>query len=269
MSITAVLQQQYNRIEREWLRYQNNPYDADRVHDLRVAIRTLRGLIKFLKRQMPQAVYQVLNADLGQAARLFGPLRDLDVLIGKAGEFAVEHPQAGSAYRGLFDELHDQRNQLMEQTLSDSAALMLTTCLTRVKTHLDNLIFKGHPDQAFVKEFKRRDQKLMKQYQNLDFHDYPRVHHVRKRAKTLRYSAAYFSPFLPKKSKKVLRQAKHVQDVCGLITDAHVNDGQLHRLADKMKNSTDRQLLLQMAQAQRKIYTANRKTILKKAAQTN
>lgn len=272
-SIKAILQQRYAKIQTEWRRYRNNPYDVERPHDLRVAIRTLRGLIKFLKRDMPQLTYESLDNDLSQAAKLFSPLRDLDVLIAEAGDFAYEHPEESSAYSALFEKLRQKRDEEMKHTLTKASRLTFTTCLKRIKTQLDSLTFEsaGNPDypKLLAKEFKRRDRELMKQYHQLDFHDYPRVHHVRKRAKTLRYSATYFADFVPKKERKRVERAKRIQDICGVITDAHVNDQQLQRLAANTSSLEHRRVLLQIAEEQRKIYTADKQAVVKRALTNN
>ncbi|MCV3739938.1 CHAD domain-containing protein [Lentilactobacillus hilgardii] len=264
-SIKTILNQQYKTIQIEWLRYRNNPYDVQRAHDLRVSIRTLRGLIKFLKRQIPQVVYDSLNGDLSQSAKIFGPLRDLDVLMIQVGKFAYAHPEEETDYQGLFEGLYHQRNEEMQTTLTDTTQEALATYLMQVKAQLDTLNFKHETDwdKSIAREFKRRDHKLMKQYHQLDFHDYLHVHHVRKRAKTLRYSATYFSEFIPEKEGRILRKAKRVQDVCGTITDAHVIDGELRQLAAQTTDQDRQKLLLRIARSQRDIYMADKKTIIK------
>uniref|UniRef100_UPI00403F544A CHAD domain-containing protein n=1 Tax=Lentilactobacillus hilgardii TaxID=1588 RepID=UPI00403F544A len=168
-SIKTILNQQYKTIQIEWLRYRNNPYDVQRAHDLRVSIRTLRGLIKFLKRQMPQVVYDSLNGDLSQSAKIFGPLRDLDVLMIQVGKFAYAHPEEKTDYQGLFEGLYRQRNEEMQTTLTDTTQEALATYLMQVKAQLDTLNFKHEMDwdKSIAQEFKRRDHKLMKSTTNL------------------------------------------------------------------------------------------------------
>lgn len=266
MSITTILQQQYHSIQTEQIRYQNNPYDSERVHDLRVAIRTLRGLVKFLKREMPQETYETLDRTLSNAAKIFSPLRDLDVLIVEAGAFAYAHPEGKVNYRDFFKMFDNKRHEEMQQTLVDSVQQELTTDLDQVKAQLKTVNFNHVPDwtKLIAKELKRRKHQLIKQYDHLDFQDYPRVHHVRKKAKTLRYSATYFAEFVPKKAEKIRRQAKRVQDVCGSITDAHVNYVALNQLASQTTDDNNKALLLRIARAQREKFTA-----IKKSAKSN
>ncbi len=263
-TISTILNQQYAVIQTEWLRYQNNPYDADRVHDLRVAIRTLRGLIKFLKRQISKPVFDNLDETLSQAAQLFGPLRDWDVLVMEAGEFVYLHPRNQATYRNLFQTLYEQRNRKMQATLKPEVQRKIAGDLLRVKAQLKELKFNDQHNwpKLIAHEFNRRDHKLMAQYRNLDFDDYVQVHHVRKRAKTLRYAATYFSALRPKHGKKILRRAKNIQDICGTLTDAHINEGQLRQLAAKISDTDQQAILLQLAQVQRQRYRAEREAIV-------
>ena len=72
MTIQKIIEKRYQAIQAEWTRYLNNPYDPNRAHDLRVMIRTLRGLIKFLKRRIDPAIYTGMDAELSRSANLFG-----------------------------------------------------------------------------------------------------------------------------------------------------------------------------------------------------
>ncbi|WP_407124088.1 CHAD domain-containing protein [Weissella paramesenteroides] len=163
MSVKEVLQQQYHQIQIEWLRYQNNPYEVARVHDLRVSIRTLRGLIKFLKPALSISIYNQLNTDLGEFAQHFSDLRDLDVLIAKVGEYAYQYPENGSNYPELFKQLQHRRTEKMVQTLNKESQVIIEKYLDKVNTTLKDLKFEGKIDQGnmMAKEFKHRDRKLM------------------------------------------------------------------------------------------------------------
>ena len=47
-----VFEQQINKVSDLYLDYQNNPFSDELVHDLRVSIRELRGLLNFIKKRM-------------------------------------------------------------------------------------------------------------------------------------------------------------------------------------------------------------------------
>lgn len=253
-TIQSILKRRYQAILVENTRYLNNPYDPERAHDLRVMIRTLRGLIKFLKRRIDPAVYTDIDTNLSQAAILFGDLRELDVLIEQAGLYTYDHPDKDADYLHLFSVLRQNRQDEMRQTLNDQAQEKFQNELKQVDKQLTKLKFTQSTGwhQYIVKELNRRNHKLVKIYEELNFKDYPEVHHVRKRSKTLRYASTYFGDFAPNKANKSAKLAKDIQDDTGTITDAHVNYMRLRQLADKMTKDADKQLLLKIADEQLK-----------------
>ncbi|MFT8360570.1 CHAD domain-containing protein [Liquorilactobacillus satsumensis] len=261
MSILTILQRQFDLIETELIRYRNNPFDVERTHDLRVAIRTLRGLFKFLKREIPQAAFAVVDKNLSEAAKIFGTLRELDVLIAKSSEFAYTHPEEHTNYRHFFQDFHHRRQQEMERIMAPKVQQELTDYLAGVRDQLGILRFDKKTDwsKQVAQELKRRKNSLDKAFNQLDFKDYTRVHQIRKRAKTLRYSATYFAKLAPQKAVKVQKQAKKIQAICGEITDAHVNYDFLLQFAEQTDNSADKKLLLRIAQAQHELYAPAKK----------
>ncbi|AUJ29779.1 CHAD domain-containing protein [Liquorilactobacillus hordei] len=256
-SILTILQLQYDLIEKELIRYQNNPYDADQTHDLRVAIRTLRSLFKFLKRDFAPNTFADIDKSLSKAAKVFNDLRELDVLIAKSSEFAYNHPEKRTDYRHFFQSFYNKRKKEMLKTLTPTVQKEIISNLAQVKDQLKTLDFNEENDwnKYIYQELNRREKKLSQLYDDLDFKDYTRVHRIRKKAKTLRYSATYFIEFAPKKAKKISKKAKKIQYACGNITDAHVNYGLLCNFAAQSNNQNDKKLLLRIAQVQKKVYT--------------
>lgn len=254
MSIQTILQKRYAAIEVEWVRYLNNPFDPERAHDLRVMIRTLRGLIKFLKRRLTPAAYTAIDTNLSQAANLFGDLRELDVLIEETGIYAYDHPDKHADYQHLLKILRDNRQHEMTRTLAEETQATLKKNLENVHQQLAKLKFTQTTawHQYIIKELNRRNHKLVALFEKLDFKDYPEVHHVRKRSKTLRYASTYFADFAPNKAGKSAKLAKDIQDDTGTITDAHVNYMRLRQLADQLTKDADKQLLRQIADDQLK-----------------
>ncbi|KRL03542.1 CHAD domain-containing protein [Liquorilactobacillus capillatus] len=255
-TIQLILQQQYASIQTELIRFKNNPYDPERIHDLRVTLRTLRGLFKFLKRKLPETTYTTIDHNLSQAAKLFSSLRDLDVLIINTGEFAAKHFKESTHYYQLFQILHTKREKEMHAILAPPKQQKLATALTRVKKQFNTLNFTKHSawSHYISQELHRRKKKLFKHYQRLNFKDYPHVHRLRKQAKTLRYAATYFTDLLPKNSLKIAKHAKEIQSTCGIITDAHVNYTSLCHFAKRADNKAVQKLILTIAHTQQKIF---------------
>src|SRR5699024_11752212 len=104
-----VFEQQINKVSGLYLDYQNNPFSDELVHDLRVSIRELRGLLNFIKKRMDKDHYNKFYERLGAAARVFGSLRELDVLYEYCEAYAVNHPETGEAYYQLFNTFVKER----------------------------------------------------------------------------------------------------------------------------------------------------------------
>ncbi len=64
LSIQEIINTQYDQILTERIRFLNNPNNADRDHDLRVSIRTLRGLFNFLKKEIPASSFETIDTNL-------------------------------------------------------------------------------------------------------------------------------------------------------------------------------------------------------------
>lgn len=252
MPIQSILHQQFRVIKTEAVRYQNNPYDPDRAHDLRVAIRTLRGLIKFIKRRLPTSVYTEIDQQLSAAAQIFGPVRELDVLIEEAAQFAYDHPDKHAAYQHFFNMLAAKRHDAMQATLTTAVQDQLTATITNVQRQLKALDLDQQDDWTdYVEtEMARRKKKLAKEYRHLDLSDYPAVHHLRKRSKTLRYAATYFVNLAPKNAPKIRQKAEKIQNTTGTITDAHINADYLKTFAEQAQDPRDTALLLKIADDQ-------------------
>jgi CHAD domain-containing protein len=255
-SVLNILQQQFGRIQIEEIRFFNDPNDPERAHDLRVSIRTLRGLCKFLKHQIPPASFTIIDQDLSAAAQIFGQLREMDVLIEKISQYAYEHPVENPSYQHLFATFYQQRQQQMEISLKPTTRQQLDENLLKVKKQLDQLHFETTADwqKLITREMKQRQKKINKAFLQLDLTDYPQVHRIRKRAKTLRYSATFFAGFITKTAQKAQLQAEKIQNECGIITDAHVNFNLLSEFVQKFSDKNDQQLLLKIAQEQQKLY---------------
>ncbi|WP_281164510.1 CHAD domain-containing protein [Liquorilactobacillus sicerae] len=263
-SIMPIFQRQFQQIQIERTHFLNNPYDPERTHALRVSLRTLRGLFKFLKRQLPATSFATIDQNLSQAAKLLGPLREIDVLIEKSSQYALKYPSTdtSSNYYQLFKMFHQQRQQIMEQVLTTTTQTTLKNCLITVKQQLAQLKFQTELNwsKLLTQQLKKRQKKIIKAYRHLDLTDYPQVHQIRKKAKTLRYSATYFADFISQAAIKTQAAAEKIQDTCGVITDAHVNYGLLQDLAAKITDPQQKDLLLKIAHEQEKIYQPTAKS---------
>lgn len=244
----AVFEEQINKVSSLYVDYQNNPFSDELVHDLRVAIRELRGLLNFIKKRMDEDHYNQLNQQLGAAGRVFGPLRELDVLYAYCEGYAIEHPDASNAYYQLFNTFVKDRRIEMNRTFNKGNSATIQEAIELAKEVLDLDLFESKKDwkKYTLNRIKKKDKKLRYAYDNVDISEYEAVHEIRKSAKKLRYAATYFNKTIAKDLSKYKKEAKAIQTEFGKITDAHVNNDLLTVYAEKVNDKQVHDLLIQI-----------------------
>lgn len=244
----AVFEYQINKVSGLYLDYQNNPFSNKLVHDLRVSIRELRGLLNFIKKRMDEDLYNKLNQQLGAAARVFGPLRELDVLYEYCEDYAVDHPETSEAYYQMFNTFVKDRRIEMNRTFNKSNSATIQQAIEDVKEILELDLFENKKDwkKYTLKRLKKKDKKLRYAFKTVDISDYEAVHEIRKSAKKVRYAATYFNETVSKDLNQYRKDAKAIQSEFGEITDLHVNYDLLTEYVDKVKDEKVRDLLIQI-----------------------
>lgn len=146
-----VFEQQINKVSDLYLDYQNNPFSDELVHDLRVSIRELRGLLNFIKKRMDKDHYNKLNQQLGAAARVFGPLRELDVVYEYCEDYAVNHPETSEAYYQLFNTFVKERRIEMNRTFNKGNSATIQQAIEEAKEILELDLFKNKKDWKSIR----------------------------------------------------------------------------------------------------------------------
>lgn len=244
----AVFEQQINKVSALYLDYQNNPFSNQLVHDLRVSIRELRSLLNFIKKRLDEDHYNKLNQQLGAAARVFGPLRELDVLYEYCENYAVDHPETSEAYYQLFNTFVKDRRIEMNRSFNKGNSATIQQAIEDAKEILELSLFEDKKDwkKYTLKRLKKKDKKLRHAFKTVEISDYEAVHEIRKRAKKVRYAATYFDETVSKDLNQYRKHAKAIQSEFGVITDAHVNYELLTEYADKVTDENVRDLLIQI-----------------------
>ncbi len=199
--------------------------DPASLHDMRVAVRRLRALLRAGKR-LVAADTSELDARLKQLGRVLGDVRDLDVLLerleGEAAELGGEDAKQGrSVLRGLRSERSSSRRRLLAALRSDEYLSLLDDTAETIEglapsgadTSLDDLAGKAFAElRDAVRELpdEPADEEL---------------HAVRKKGKRARYAGELAG------RKKSVKRAKKLQDVLGEHQDAVVAAVRLRELA--------------------------------------
>jgi CHAD domain-containing protein len=207
--------------------------DSESLHQLRVATRRSRALLRAARGLVAPEWAEPLRAELAWLGGLLGPVRDLDVLLEHFDEEAktLEEDDA-RAFRRLRSRLVAERQQLRDALLDGMSG-------ERYFRLLDTLEAAGEappgesptPLPEIAGSAFTRLRKAVKSLPARPSDD--ELHQVRIKAKRARYAAELAEAELGKSGTRFIDRAKIVQDVIGEHQDACVAEDRLRALALK------------------------------------
>lgn len=201
--------------------------DPEALHDMRVATRRLRALLRTIRPLVGGGMTETLRSELGWLGRLLGDVRDLDVLLARlAPEVAELGPTDHRAGRALLRRLERERGRRRETLLKELDGARYFALLDELELAASSLPVSGSerlPELA-AREFgrTRRAAKLAGDEPN----DHV-LHELRKRVKHARYAAELVEG---KAAARFVERAKAFQDVVGAHQDAIVAEETLRGL---------------------------------------
>lgn len=258
--LQKVLMKRLEKLKKSYRDYQNNPYDPEAAHNIRANSRKLRSLLNFLKETFDVTKYQKMNNELKELGLIYGPVREVDILIEFCSQVALDEPDLSDHYRALFDFLHRERLKEMRRTFNKTKMQAAESTLEMVESTIETIHFEGKIDwNRYIKNrLAKKNRRLMDNYQNVDMDDHEAVHEIRKKAKKLRFSAKYLGKSSAVKHKKMAKDAQNIQDAFGMITDANVNARMLAAYAEKTDDKELKALFYKMIEVQRNLLKEQR-----------
>jgi CHAD domain-containing protein len=200
--------------------------DAEPVHEMRVAVRRLRALLRAARPIFVREWADALRAELGWLGRALGPLRDLDVFSAYLrAELETLNESDRAAFEPVFPALETDRAAAREEALSVLQSQRYSALFEALGSPPQLLAGEVSLDAIAARELK----KLRKTVQRAerDGSD-EQLHKARIQAKRLRYVAEALG------EKRVVRRAKAFQDVVGEHQDAVVGEERLRALAARV-----------------------------------
>lgn len=204
-----------------FVHFNEHPEDEETVHDLRIAIRTLRSLVTFItpfqKKKQNRRMQRALRSLVG----LLSHLRDLDVLI-------AESAKVDSPPEHLCPELQSLREEECERVKREFARRRSVDYLNHAKQDFSRIEWKkkvereGLPAKDLAERFDRMSRLFNKEMKSVDFRDHTATHALRKQAKQIRYTASGLETVIGSRQ-KVLDSMKKMQNRLGALCDARVN----------------------------------------------
>ena len=222
--------------------------DPEFLHDLRVAVRRSRSLLRHGKKVLPEDVYAWSHPDLKRLGEITGPRRDLDVLAEEWDGYVASLPDLdGAVLAPVRAQIAADRADAHRRLSAELVSTPVVELLARWRTWLAS--GEGTPGprgerrllDVVVKEIDKAEARLLEHGRAITpATPAEDVHELRKDGKRLRYLLECFGSLLPSTERKAfVKRLKALQDNLGEHQDAEVHAGMLQTLAGELPASTD------------------------------
>ncbi len=206
--------------------------DPEELHQMRVAVRRLRAVLRAARGMFAKKPIQALREELGWLGAALGGRRDLDVLREYLrGEVRALEPADRAAGRSLLRRLERPGVQARAELLAALDGARYFTLLDRIEemlahppVHDANITLAGVASREWKK--LRKAVKALPDAPSADD-----LHAVRIREKRARYAAELAAPDVGHSAERFVERLKELQDVLGEHQDAVVAESRLRDLA--------------------------------------
>lgn len=212
--------------------------DAEYLHQMRVALRRLRVVLRMAEKFRADESLSTLSADVAALCVALGRIREWDVFIAETVQPMCARMAGHAGLQALLAISERQRAACYAELRSAQQAHELQRLILRFALWMNGAYWQPPQESAVppLQDFATsRLRKLARQFaqsgRQLDSLDDARLHALRIVAKKLRYSAEFFAALYDrKKTGSFLAALSEVQDVLGQINDVAV----AHRLLDEL-----------------------------------
>ncbi|MCA7961836.1 CHAD domain-containing protein [Burkholderia cenocepacia] len=212
--------------------------DPEFVHQMRVALRRLRTLMRFFPRFTDRQWKDTLGADLRWLAKLLGTVRDWDVFATESLPALIAADGGGSAWDGTLDAARAQSMAArveLRQALHSARYARLTLGWLEWLSALALPAADGDDAPSLRRHATKRVRRLFGHLYgspSLTSLDTAARHQVRIDAKRLRYALEFFASLASHRTRtETVKTLARVQSVLGEANDAMVALHHLEQLA--------------------------------------
>jgi len=212
--------------------------DAEYLHQMRVALRRLRVVLRMAGKFRADESLSALSGEIAALCVALGRIREWDVFIAETVQPMCARMAGHAGLQALLAVSERQRAACYAELRGAKQARELQRLILRFALWMNGDYWQP-PQGAAVPSAQdfatRRLRKLAKRFaqsgRQLDALDDKRLHALRILAKKLRYSAEFFAALYDRqKTRPFLAALSEVQDVLGQINDVAV----AHRLLDEL-----------------------------------
>ena len=212
--------------------------DAEYLHQMRVALRRLRVVLRMAGNFRADESLSALSGDIAALCVALGRLREWDVFIAQTMQPISARMAGHKGLQALLAASERQRAACYAELRGAKQARELQRLILHFALWMNGTYWQPPQgaDEPPVRDFATRClRKLAKRFarfgRQLDTFDDARLHALRIAAKKLRYSAEFFAAFYDRqKTRPFLAALSEVQEVLGQINDVAV----AHRLLDEL-----------------------------------
>lgn len=194
------------------------------MHQLRVGLRRLRAALAVFQPLLAEADRERIEAELKWLAHETDAARDLDVFIRDVFHpTALEAPSPDLAPLGR--RLLTARGQAYDRALAAVQSSRYGLLMLETTAWIETAALPDAPVQGFAAEaLDRLHRQVEKRGRDLAGQDADSRHHLRIRAKRLRYAAEFFVDLFPARRRRAryLKALAQVQDALGALNDLAV-----------------------------------------------
>jgi CHAD domain-containing protein len=227
--VRAYLRRQVAELERNDPIVRIDPNDDEALHDLRVAIRRMRAILRATRELFDPDWVSSLRAELKWLGGELAPARDLDVLIAR-----LEHDTSSSADSApILKALRAERRRADAKARKALESTRYLTLLDTLRRGVDAPPVRRIDlplDRVAAREFQR----LRRRVSALGKKPAPAaLHRARIQAKRARYAAELAEPIAGKRARRFVAAAKDFQDAVGAHQDAVVAEERIRAAAER------------------------------------
>jgi len=211
--------------------------DAEYLHQMRVALRRLRVVLRMAGKFHADEALSALSRDVAALCVALGRIREWDVFIAQTMQPISVRMAGHAGLQALLAASERQRAACYAELRSAERACELQRLILRFALWMNGAYWQPRgaaapPVQDFsTRRLRKLAKRLAQSGRQLDTFDDARLYALRIVAKKLRYSAEFFAALYGRqKTGSFLAALSEVQDVLGQINDVAV----AHRLLDEL-----------------------------------
>jgi CHAD domain-containing protein len=223
------------------------------IHQVRVGLRRFRVLLSLAGDRIPDDQLTWLKAETKTLSDALGPARDLEVFLTELLAPLAAKAADESEVAALLRVVRENRDQAHTVAAAALSAPRYRRFMTRLNTWIDGRGWaaggsKRAPSaRTFARtELNRRLARLAERSKAVKTMSTAKLHRLRIAIKKLRYGMEFFQSLLPdKRSARINRDLKAMQDALGYVNDRDVAKRMVAMLSDRAHDAATRAAVVQ------------------------